>query len=81
MGKISAVIVVVVMVIAVYLLMLVVMPVVVDMSLTANSTMNATSNMSLYPGTSGAMVSAPWVLWFVPGVIGMIAVVVILKRP
>lgn len=80
MGKIGHVIIVVAMVVAVYLLMLVVMPVVVDMSLTANSTMNASSNMSLYPGASPALIASPWVLWFVPGVIGMIAIVVILKK-
>ena len=81
MNKIFQVIIVASMVIAVYLLMLVAMPIVVDMSLTANSTMNASVNMSQFPGTSEAVVASPWVLWFVPGVIGMIVVVIILKRP
>jgi len=81
MHKIGQVIVVVVVMIAVYLIMLVVMPVIVDVVATANSTMNASSNMSMYPGTSPAVVATPWILWFVPGVIGMIAVVVILKNP
>jgi len=80
MGKIGAVIVVVSIVCALYLIMLTVMPVVVDLSLTANSTINASGvNLTAMPGSTEVLVSAPWVLWFVPGVIGMIAIVIILR--
>ena len=81
MHKIGRIAIVVVMVIAVYLFMLVVMPTIVDIVSSANSTMDASSNMSMYPGTSPAVLATPWFLWFVPGVVGMIAVVVILKKP
>lgn len=81
MSKIGAVIVTVVAVIIVYLLMLVVMPVLVDLASTANTTMTATSNLTNYPGAAEGVLVAPWFLWFCPAVIGMIVIVVILKKP
>lgn len=79
MIKIGAVAVVVGLVVVCYLFLLVVMPVVVDMAASANTTMAATSNMTNYPGTSGMLVSVPWVLFFLPGAIGMVVIVLILK--
>ena len=79
MNKIGQVILVIVAVIALYLIMLVVMPLVSDMAITANATMDTSSNLSNYPGAAEGVMAAPWVLWFVPGCIGMILIVVILK--
>lgn len=81
MGKLGGVIIIVAAVIFVYLLVLVFQTVLVDAVSTANTTMAASSNMSNYPGTQEAVLASPWVLWFAPGVIGMIAVVIRLKRP
>ena len=81
MNKIGAVITVVVIVSCAYLLLLVVMPIISNLALSANTTMNATSNMSLYPGTSGFLMSTPWILWFLPATIGMAVIVIILKMP
>lgn len=81
MAKIWGVIVVVSIVVLLYLLMIIIMPIIVDLSVTANNTMDASVNMSLFPGTSDAMIAIPWILWFVPGTIGMFVVVMILKRP
>lgn len=80
MKKIGHVAIVIGIVFFVYLIMLVVMPVVVDMSLSANAAMSASSNMAAYPGGSEIVVAAPWILWFVPGGIGIIVIVIILKR-
>jgi len=79
MNKIGQVTLVIVAVIVLYLIMLVVMPLVSDMASTANTTMAASSNLSNYPGATEGIMAAPWVLWFVPGCIGMILIVVILK--
>lgn len=79
MSKIGHIAIVTVIVFFTYLVMLVVMPVVVDLSLTANATAAAGSNMSLYPGGSEILIASPWILWWVPGVIGMIAIIAILK--
>lgn len=81
MNKFGAVITIVVLIVAVYLLLLVIMPILTSTALTANTTMNATSNMSLYPGTSGFLMSIPWIVFFVPGVIGIALIVVILRMP
>ena len=81
MNKIGQVIVVTLIVGAAMLFLLVTMPVVTEMANTANTTMSATSNMSHFPGTAEFMVSVPWLLFFVPPTIGMIVVVIILKRP
>ena len=80
MNKIGQVILVVVAVSILYLILLVIMPVLTDIASTANATMTASSNLSNYPGSAEGVVAAPWLLWFTPFGIGMIAIVVILKR-
>lgn len=80
MSKIGQVVVVVAMVIAAYLFLLVAMPILVDFASTANATMVASSNMSNYPGTASFLISSPWILFFVPGTIGIAAIVIILKK-
>jgi len=67
-------------VIVVYILLLIFMPVIVDTAGIATTTMNSTSNMSLYPGTIPAVTAAPWALWFAPGVIGIVSVIFVLRR-
>ena len=79
MQKLVWIAIVVALVSACYLIMLITMPLVSDLAATANSTMNATSNMSLYPGTSEALMASPWILWFIPGAIGIGVIIVILK--
>ncbi len=81
MSKIGAVLIVVGVVIAAYLIILITHPVMVDIVATANTTMVASSNMSNYPGTSGMLVSTPWIMFFVPGVVGLIVIVAILRKP
>ena len=81
-NKIGAVITITFAVILAYLFLLVIIPnIVAPMALSANTTMNATSNMSLYPGTSGFLMSTPWILFFVPGTIGIALIVAILRMP
>lgn len=81
MNKLGAVAIVVGVVIAAYLLLMVAMPVLVESVSTANVTMHATSNMSAYPGVAEMTVATPWIMFFVPGTIGIIVIVVILKKP
>ena len=81
MGKYLTVAVIIGMVIIAYLLLMVFETVIVDAVSTANTTMAATSNMSNYPGTQEGMLAIPWILWFVPGVGGIIAVVFTLRAP
>ena len=83
MNKIGAVIIVVAVVAVAYILLLLFMPVLVDVVETANTTMaNATANFTtVYPGTGELTVATPWIMLFVPGVIGIIVVVMILRKP
>lgn len=81
MNKIGAVIVTVVIVIFAYLLILVAMPILTEAVSTSNTTMASTSNMTMYPGTQEAVLSTPWVIFFLPAVIGTIVVISILRKP
>ncbi len=80
MNKLGGVAIIVFVVGVLYLLLMAVFPVLTDVVNTANTSMAASSNMSNYPGTTEALLASPWFLWFVPGCIGMIAIVIHLKR-
>lgn len=80
MNKVGAVITIIVAVSLVYLFLLIIIPnIVAPMAAAANATMDASSNMSLYPGTSGMMISTPWILFFVPAALGLAVVVFVLR--
>ena len=79
MNKFMSVVIVVVVVIAAYLFLLVALPVLTDAVSTANTTMAASSNMSNYPGTQEFTLATPWIMFFLPGALGIGAIVVILK--
>ena len=64
-----------------YLFIIIVVPWLADITVTANTTIAASSNMSNYPGLSGAILGTPLFLFFVPGVIGIILVILVLKEP
>ncbi len=67
-------------VIIVNLLLLITVPFLADITVSTNLTLNATSNMSHYPGTSGFLLATPWILYFIPNVAGIIAVIMVLRR-
>lgn len=67
-------------VIFVNLTLLIFIPFLADITVSTNLTLNATSNMSLYPGTSGFLLATPWILYFIPNVAGIIAVIVVLRQ-
>lgn len=81
MNKLGAVIIIIGVVIGCYLILLVTQTVVVNLVESANATITASSNLTNYPGTQGFLLSTPWIMWFVPGVIGIVVIVIILKRP
>ncbi len=79
LSKLLLIIAIVGLVTGAYLLLLVVMPVISDLALSANTTMNSTSNMSQYPGTSGFLMSTPWIIIWIPGVLGLVAIIGVLR--
>ena len=81
MNKIGRVFVVIGLVVACYLVLLVTMPVLNTLIVSANATMTASSNLTSYPGAVEFMIASPWILWWVPGSIGIAVIVIILRRP
>ena len=81
MNKLGAVLIIIGVVIGCYLILLVTQAVVVNLVESANATITASSNLTNYPGTQGFLLSTPWIMWWVPGVIGMIVIVIILRKP
>jgi type II secretory pathway component PulF len=80
MNKIWGITLIFVVVVAVYIMMAVMMPAINDISTAAADSLDATSNMSNYPGTEEVVRSSGWWLWAVPGVVGIIATAVMLKK-
>lgn len=51
-----------------------------DQSVTTNQALDVAHNMAQYPGTSGFLLSTPWIMYFVPTVIGIILIVMVLRQ-
>lgn len=51
-----------------------------DTTISVNQELAAAHNMSNYPGASDFLLAAPWLLYIVPAALGIIAIIVILKR-
>lgn len=77
MKKIKAVFLILVGVAGAYLILIAGYPALVDMVSSANTALPA--DMSAYPGGREALTSAPWYLFFVPAVLGVGALVWVLK--
>ena len=80
MNKFFGIVIVVVIVIFVYLILAVTMPAINEISTAAAVSLNATSNMSNYPGTLEVVESSPWWMWALPGAVGMVVIIVMLKK-
>lgn len=51
-----------------------------DQSISTNQALDAAHNMAQYPGTSDFLLAIPWIMYFVPAVIGIVWVVIVLKK-
>jgi hypothetical protein len=67
-------------VIVTYISFAVFMPAVNEISTQAAIELQATSNMSNYPGTLEVVESSGWWMWAIPGIFGIIATVLIVKK-
>lgn len=81
MSKTRAIAYVVMGITMVYLMLAVFIKFLSDTTVSVNAELAAAHNMSNYPGTSGFLLSTPWILYFAPALLGIILIVVILKRP
>lgn len=78
-NKFGAISLVVAFIFIVYLILLIVIPWLAEITVSVNTTLDTSHNMSLYPGTSSFLVSTPWILFFAPAVFGIVTIVIILK--
>lgn len=62
-----------------YIILAIIQPTIQELSDNTATELQATSNMSNYPGTLEAVNSFPLIAWFIPGVVGVAATVWILK--
>jgi hypothetical protein len=63
-----------------YLVLAAAMPGINSIVSSVNATLVATSNMSNYPGAQQAITTSPIWIWVIPGGVGVISSVVVLKR-
>lgn len=80
MNKVKAIGSIIIGVIVIYIILTAAQPAIVEVANTANVTMAASSNMSNFPGMAEATVAAPLWIYFIPGGVGLAAVIFILKR-
>jgi hypothetical protein len=63
-----------------YILMAFTMPAITAISSESAATINASANMSNFPGTIEMVNSAPVWLWFIPGLVGVVTTVIMLVK-
>ena len=69
-----------VIIIAVYIIIAFMMPAFNSIVSTAGSSLEASANMSNFPGTQETVASAPVWIWFIPGLVGIVYTVWKLKK-
>ncbi len=78
-NKIKLVILIIAGVILITGFMTILIPILADFASTANTTIAASSNWSDYPGAQGALIGAPLWLYFIPTILGIAAIVIVLR--
>jgi hypothetical protein len=63
-----------------YIILAVTMPIHNQIATDVGAALSASSNMSNYPGSLGAVGVWPVVAWFIPGGIGIVATAIFLKK-
>jgi len=51
-----------------------------DTTVSVNQALDVATNLTRYDGLSGFILSVPWLLYFAPAIIGIVWLIVILKR-
>lgn len=78
-NKIIAIIVILLCVIGAYIILAVTLPAGRELVETAATELEASANMDNFPGTLGVVETAPLWIWFLPGIVGVIATVMVLR--
>lgn len=79
MGKFGTLVIIWIFIVVAYILIGVTSPAISDISSEASTAMQASGNMTEQPGIQGAVESSPVWIWIIPGFIGIVSTVWILK--
>lgn len=80
MGKFKSIVWVMIGVGIVYVMLAIFIKFIADTTVSVNQALVAAHNMTQYEGTSGFLLATPWILYIAPAVLGIILIVVILKK-
>jgi len=80
MNKIKTVAYIIGAVIVCYVLMIAVMPFVQELAFSVADDIELAHDMTQYVAADSGLRIVPWLLWFLPGVIGIVALVLTLRR-
>lgn len=80
MGKAEAIVWVMIGVGMMYAMLAIFIKFIADTTVTVNQALDVAHNMTQYEGTSGFLLATPWILYIAPAILGIILIVVILKK-
>ena len=80
MGKAKAIVWVIIGVGMLYALLAIFINFLAGVIVSVNQDLDVAHNMSLYEGTSDFLLATPWILYIAPAIIGIIVIIVILKK-
>jgi len=80
MAKIKAIGILMIVVVTCYVVLALFIGFLADQTVATNTALDVAHNMTRYPGTSGFLLFTPWLMYFVPAILGIIFLVIILRR-
>jgi hypothetical protein len=80
MAKVKLVTTIICCVVGAYLVLLALFPAILSIFQSASATIAAKPNIARYLGAPEVVAFLPWTFWFLPAVIGTIALIIVLKQ-
>lgn len=80
MNKLKPILFIVIGVILAYVVLIPTMPILTDTAAESAAILEAEHDMDNYPGSKEGLQFAPWLLYFLPAGIGIVSIVVVLRR-
>ena len=79
MSKLGSILLIICLMVGCYLVLTLVMPVITDLASSANATIAEITDPTDYPGAQEGVLAAPLIMYFVPAVVGVVAIILILR--
>jgi hypothetical protein len=80
MGKVKLVAAIIGSVVGAYMVLLALFPAILSIFQSASTTIAAKPNIARYLGAPEIVAFLPWTFWFLPAVIGTVALIIVLKQ-